>query len=94
MFADLPEEERRKKVQTIMQFLNAPTVTKTHGRQIGIETLQQLGVLVEPLEADDVFEDLVLSVHHATTLTLSGTRALKIIENHNGVAQIVNIPHR
>jgi len=38
------------------------------------------------LEDDQVFQDLVLSVFHATTHTFSGTPAVKIIENHNGKA--------
>ena len=33
-------------------------------------------------------QDAILSVHHACILTLAGTPAYKIIENHKGVAFI------
>ena len=40
------------------------------------------------LEDDEVLQDLVLSVFHATTHTFSGTGAAKVVENHTGRAFI------
>jgi hypothetical protein len=40
------------------------------------------------LEEDQTLQDAVLSVHHACILTLASTGALKITENHKGVASI------
>ncbi len=60
----------------------------THGRQLrrDHEGIQALKIL--KLEEDQVFQDLVLSVFHATTHTFDGTNAVKIIENHKGKAFI------
>jgi len=45
-----------------------------------------MGLIIEDLEDDQEFQDLILSVFHATTHTFNGTNAVKIIENHNGKA--------
>lgn len=43
-------------------------------------------LIIEDLESDQTFQDLVLSVFHATTHTFSGTPTVKIIENQLGKA--------
>jgi len=43
------------------------------------------------LEDDCELQDLVLTVHHACVLTLSSTAAVKIIENHRGIAYIQQV---
>ena len=45
-----------------------------------------MGLIIEDLEDDQEFQDLILSVFHATTHTFNGTNAVKIIENHTGKA--------
>jgi hypothetical protein len=40
------------------------------------------------LEDDQALQDAVLSVHHATILTMNMTPAIKLIENDRGVAFI------
>ena len=45
--------------------------------------LQERGLTVICLEEDPKFQDIYLSVFHATTHTFSGTLALKFVENHN-----------
>jgi hypothetical protein len=50
-----------------------------------------MGVNVTPLENDNKLQDLVLSIHHATMHTFSGTPASKIIENHLGRAWVRRI---
>jgi hypothetical protein len=52
-----------------------------------------MGLVVTTLEADQALQDAVLSVHHACILTLAGTGALKIIENHEGVASLSVAQH-
>jgi len=47
-----------------------------------------MGLIIENLEDDQEFQDLILSVFHATTHTFNGTNAVKIIENHMGKAFI------
>jgi hypothetical protein len=47
-----------------------------------------MGLIIEDLERDQVFQDNILSIFHATTHTFNGTNAVKIIENHKGKAFI------
>jgi ATP-dependent protease ClpP protease subunit len=60
----------------------------SHGRPVRRDEAREHDVLVDDLERDSEFQDLVLSVHHATALTLSGTPTAKLIENHHGRAWI------
>ena len=59
---------------------------KSHGRHINRDKAKEMGLVIEDLEDDQEFQDLVLSVFHATTHTFNGTNAVKIIENHMGTA--------
>ncbi len=61
---------------------------KTHGRHIGRDQAKSFGLKISDLESDQAFQDLVLSIFHATNHTFSMTAATKIIENHNGKAFI------
>ena len=66
--------------------------SKTHARHISVDTCKSLGVDIIEMESDNTLQDLVLTVHHAFMHTFSNSGALKIIENHNGVAYIENLP--
>ena len=59
-----------------------------HSRHISANEAIRLGLIVEKLEDDQQLQDAVLSVHHATTCTLSDTNAYKIIENQEGIYHI------
>ena len=62
---------------------------KSHGRHINRDKAkEEIGLIIDDLEEDQEFQDLILSVFHATTHTFNGTDAVKIIENHNGKAFI------
>jgi len=62
---------------------------KSHGRHISRDKAKrEIGLIIDDLEEDQEFQDLILSVFHATTHTFNGTNAVKIIENHNGKAFI------
>lgn len=63
---------------------------KGHDRHIHYDECVAMGLVLEALEADQIFQDLVLSVHHCYMNALMNTPAFKIIENHNGVALIKN----
>lgn len=58
---------------------------KSHGMGIGRDAARDRGVVIHDLESNQDLQDAVLSVHHATMLTFQGP-AVKIIENHLGVA--------
>lgn len=65
---------------------------KSHGRHLGRDTARNLkgsvGLDITDIELDPKFQDLVLSVYHATMLAFSGTPTAKIIENQDGRAFI------
>jgi hypothetical protein len=46
-------------------------------------------IVLEELENN--FQDLVMTVHHAYMHTFAGTSAIKIIENHKGIAMVHHI---
>ena len=61
---------------------------RSHGRRVGRDQARKIGVTVTNLETDAKLQDALLSVHHATMHTFSGTPATKIIENHHGRAWV------
>jgi len=76
----------KKKSQKISDYLSNHDNFKTHGRHIDRKKLESLDLKIIYLEKDQVLQDLVLSVFHATTITFDQTTAVKIIENNNGKA--------
>ena len=61
----------------------------SHTRPLTSEQLKELGLTVTDLEADQRFQDLVLSVHHAVNHTMQRTGIVKIVENHQGRTFII-----
>ena len=49
---------------------------------------KELGLKIYNLEEDDAFQDAVLSIHHCYMHTFSNSSAVKIIENHKGIATV------
>jgi hypothetical protein len=94
MFKDDPEGT--KKASEISEWLAMHRHFKSHGRHIPRAELESKGLLIDHLEQDQILQDLVLSVFHATNHTFNGTGAFKIIENHEGRAFVksanVNVP--
>jgi hypothetical protein len=86
MFKD--DRDGKGKAQRIANWLSSHSYFKSHGRHIPRQELEQKKLNVTPLEKDQDFQDLVLSVFHATTHTFNGTPAVKILENHLGRAFI------
>ncbi len=88
MFKNEPAETKDAKINSIASFLANHDNFKSHGRHISREKAENIGLRIEHLEDDAVFQDLLLSVFHATTHTFSSTPAMKIIENQMGKAFI------
>lgn len=86
MLNDDPDAEQ--KANRIVEELGSHALTKTHSRHIHFDRLKELGVVVKALEESQLFQDAVLSVHHACIHTLMSTPAVKIIENQNRIAFI------
>lgn len=87
MFADDPE--KTAKIERIINHLTDSQTTKHHGRHISVDEASDIfGDKVRKLEDDQKLQDLVLTVHHSTMITLQATRCYKIIENDKGRAFI------
>lgn len=84
MFDGDPSE--RRKATGIAQKLSNHKRFLSHGRHISRSEAEAMGLVVESLEDDQTFQDLVMAVYHATAHTFGGTPAVKIIENHVGHA--------
>ncbi|NWG37843.1 hypothetical protein [Nitrososphaera sp.] len=86
--------DAEEKAKRIAQYLSNHDNFRTHSRPISRTKARELGLYIEDLERDQEFQDLVLSIYHATTHTFNGTNALKIIENHRGKAfmKTMNLP--
>jgi len=61
---------------------------KTHGRPISRDAAEQKRLKIVRLETDQLLQDAVLSVYHATAHTFAQTGAVKIIENRLGKAYL------
>lgn len=88
MLKDLPKANQVEIAAKIVEGLSNPDTTFNHSRHIHLENLEQLGLVIEKMEADNQLQDLILTVHHAFMHTFSMTPAMKIVENHQGVAHV------
>lgn len=86
MFKD--EEDREAMAKRVAEWFSDYGEFRSHGRRVSRDAVRDLGCHVVDLEDDQELQDAVLSVHHAYSLTLGGTPATKIIENHHGRAWI------
>ncbi|HEY6344435.1 MAG TPA: hypothetical protein VIY49_23325 [Bryobacteraceae bacterium] len=75
----------------VLDELGSHALTLSHARHISMDKALALGLKVVPLESDQKLQELVLTVHHACVQTLTDTPALKIIENHKGIAFISSL---
>lgn len=82
------EQNSDDKINNIIKELGDHALTKSHARHLSIERCREIGLKVRALEEDDRLQEAVLSLHHACMLTFSATHALKIVENHLGIAFI------
>lgn len=81
------EQGAAKKIKQIIDHLTDDKSTKNHGRHIALSEAKQIfGNHVVELEGDQKFQDLVLTVHHASIITLQATNCYKMIENQDGRA--------
>lgn len=80
-------------VDPIIKHFSNHEETKMHARHIMIDFCQSLNMNIIPLEEDDDLQDLVLTTHHTFMHTFSRSAAVKIIENHRGIAFIESEGH-
>lgn len=78
----------KDRVQRIVKTFSNHTEQKSHARHISKRECEKVGLNVTELEADQNFQDAVLTTHHAFMHTFSNTLCIKIIESHDGIAYI------
>lgn len=78
-----------EKAESAVVALGDHASTKTHSRHLPLSVCDGIGLKLERLEDDPIFQDLVLTVHHAFMHTFAQTAAIKIVENHKGVATVL-----
>lgn len=66
----------------------------THGHPISIKEAEEHGLKVRQLEEDQDLQDKVLSVFHASIVTIEMTSCVKIIENHLGVGVFTQVQRK
>jgi hypothetical protein len=76
----------------ILKEFSDHNANKSHARHISKEKCKALGVIIEDMENDNELQDLILTVHHSFMHTFSSSIAVKIVENHLGIAYIENEP--
>lgn len=84
--------------QEIIKKLSSHKETYAHSKHIHIKECLDLGIVVnalEDLQKEEIdgckdLQDCVLTIHHTYMHTFSSSTAVKIIENHNGNAMIMN----
>jgi ATP-dependent protease ClpP protease subunit len=82
MFKD--DADKQTKGRDIAKWLGETNIHKSHSRPINITEARSRGLVVNPLEDDNTFQDMVLSVFHASMATHRFTACTKFIENQNG----------
>ncbi|TAL57646.1 MAG: serine protease [Bacteroidetes bacterium] len=78
------KDERTDKPATIAAYLSDHSNFKTHGKHINVIKAKELGLKIDMLEDDQIFQDKVLSAFHATTHAFGSTNTAKVIANQNG----------
>jgi len=76
------------KVPGIMKMFSDHKIQKSHARHISKKECQDVGLNITSLEDENDLQDAVLTTHHVFMHTFSNTNAVKIIENHNGIAYV------
>ena len=88
MFLGVPTEEQERTISTVLQELGDHSVSKSHARHLSKKKCVDMGLKIIDMESDQTLQDNILSIHHACIHTLAGTPAVKLIENHDGIAFI------
>jgi hypothetical protein len=89
MFRGQPEADAQGKA--IARWLSDHGQFRTHARPIARDDLIARGLVIDSLERNQMEQDLILSIHHATAHTFNGTAAVKLIENNLGKAYVRTI---
>lgn len=88
--AELGRNDRQadRTIKRIISLLTDQKITRSHSRHIPSPVCKEVGLKVYDMEDDQELQDIILSIHHASALTVKNTDAIKITENQNGDAYI------
>ena len=86
------KDDANKKGKAIAEWLGDFNEHKTHGRPINFQLAKEKGLKITLLEDDQILQDKVLNVFHATLATFTVTSCVKIIENHLGKGRYTTLP--
>ncbi len=89
MFKD--DEDKEQKSERIAKWLGTASNHLTHGRPIPYSIAEQQGLKIIKLESDQELQERVLSVFHASMVTMNVTNCVKIIENQKGVGNYLQL---
>lgn len=89
MFKDDPK--KMQKANTIATWLGKAENHLTHGRPIPCNIASKQGLRIIELESDQELQEKVLSVFHASMVTLDVTNCVKIVENQNGIGNYIQL---
>jgi hypothetical protein len=89
MFKHPVEPVRSTRARAVADFFADSDRHKSHSRPIDRAEADSAGVVIDNLEDSQELQDAVLSVHHATLITLQSTPSVKIIENDLGRSFVV-----
>ena len=98
MFEGLPDAKKR--ANKVVRGLTHYTKNKTHEKHLHFEECQDIGLKVNLIEdekdargaKDEVFQDLILTVHHCYMHLMMNTLTMKAIENQTGVGLFKHLP--
>ena len=88
MFQDFDDPE--EKAAEVANYFNSEDVHLAHGRRIGVDECEEVGLRVERMEADQDFQDEILSVYHLLSIIFEQSAAVKIVRNQNGQSWVKN----
>lgn len=85
------QADAKQKAEAIAKWLGDAHIHKTHGHPIGFKAASDIGLNVTALEDDQDLQEKVLSIFHASSVTLEVTNCIKLIENQLGKGWYLNL---
>lgn len=90
MFAE-DTNAHQKATNLVKKYLNNHKDSKTHDRHFNMERCKTFGLKIVEIESDNELQDLILSLHHATMISIDIIAPLKIIESQTNDPWLVLI---
>lgn len=79
------------KAKKILKEFSDHKMNKSHARHISKDQCTEIGLKVVEMESDNELQDLILTVHHTFMHTFTKSMAVKVVENHLGIAFVEQI---